>query len=63
MKFESFEVEQMYYEILKKYKINHINFGSTYDYTKMTYDDLLEIEENCKDFMDMVNEKYKDIDK
>lgn len=47
MKFENFEVEQMYYDLHKKYGITHINLGRRFDTKKMTYDDLALIEEEC----------------
>lgn len=48
MKFENFEVEQMYYDLHKKYGITHINLGNRFDNNKMTYEDLEAIEEDCR---------------
>lgn len=47
MKFENSEVEQMYYDLHKKYGIAHINLGDRFDTKKMTYADLTLIEEDC----------------
>ena len=53
MKFENKEIEQMYYDLLKKYKIDHINLG--YVEKTITYDDLMEIEEDLK----ILSEEWK----
>lgn len=47
MKFENFEVEEMYYNLHKKYGITHINLGHRFDTRKITYDDLALIEDEC----------------
>lgn len=58
MKFENYEVEENYYNLLKKYGITHINFGYKYDYQKMTYDDLLSIEEDCIKFKEIIENEF-----
>lgn len=30
MKFENIEVEQMYYDLHKRYKVGHVNFGDSF---------------------------------
>lgn len=53
MKFENFEVEQMYYDLHKKYGITHINLGHQFDTKKMTYSNLIDIEDDCKKVKEM----------
>lgn len=48
MKFENFEVQEMYYELHKKYGVRHSNHGYEFDYKKFTYDDLIDLEESFK---------------
>lgn len=54
MKFESFEVEEMYYDLHRKYGVIHTNYGNTFDYKKFTYDDLVDLEEEFKNLNDFL---------
>lgn len=45
MKFENFEVEEMFYELHKKYGVRHCNLGSRYNDKPFTAEDLVELEE------------------
>jgi hypothetical protein len=49
MKFESFEVEEKFYELHRQYGINHCNFGSTYERRAFTSIDLDELEDGFKE--------------
>lgn len=60
MKFENFEIEQMYYDLHNKYGITHINLGNQFDNKKMTYNDLIDIEEDCKNIKEMFDNMNKE---
>ncbi|MBS6503773.1 MAG: hypothetical protein KH415_19530 [Clostridium sp.] len=44
MKFENFEVEEMYYELHKRYGVIHTNHGDEFDNKAFTYEDLITLE-------------------
>lgn len=58
MKFENFEVQQMYYELHRKYGITHTNHGHEFDNRKFTYDDLIDLEEDFKRFKELIEKTY-----
>lgn len=58
MKFENFEVEQIYYELHRKYGIDHTNHGHAFDNKKFTYDDLIDLEEDFKRFKELIKNTY-----
>lgn len=58
MKFENFEVEEMYYELHKKYGVIHTNYGHKFDYKKFTYEDLIDLEEGFKNLKEFLKDKY-----
>lgn len=60
MKFEDFQVEQIYYDLHKKYGITHINLGRQFDNKKITYDDLIDIEEDFKNVKEMFDKMDKE---
>lgn len=49
MKFESFEVEERFYELHKQYGIQHCNFGSSYEKNLFTSIDLESLEVGFKE--------------
>lgn len=59
MKFENYDVQTMYYELIKKYGGGHLNLGRQFDHSPMNYEDLIVIEEDLKSidklFKDMEN--------
>lgn len=52
MKFENEEVEEMYYDLHRKYKIRTIRGTSEL----ITYEDILDIEEDFKNFDSLFDE-------
>lgn len=60
MKFENFEVEEMYYELHRKYGVIHTNYGHKFDYKKFTYEDLIDLEEEFKELKKILEDTYSE---
>lgn len=57
MKFENFEVEEMYYELHKRYGVIHTNHGNDFDNKAFTYEDLINLEEFFQEFDKVIKEQ------
>ena len=57
MKFENFEVEEMYYELHKRYGVINANYGNDFDSKPFTYKDLITLEEFFQKVDKIINEE------